>query len=190
MKYIAIIAGVALVAYIIYSLRGCDNLSKRFNRGNDTVIITNTKVELKVDTFKYGYPVYIPKPGKTVYVNIPVDVDTAAILKDYFAKKHYPDSLNNADLTVWLSDSITQNSIASRAWKWRINRPEKTITNTVEKTITQYDNGCHYYIGGSFQTNKFGIGPSINVTQGHINAGISYDLINKSGIFSLTYKIK
>jgi hypothetical protein len=129
---------IALVIIIIL-LRNC--------KGN----IEIPKPEIKivkttvVDTFKIEIPKYIPKwktkwlPSDTVYK----DVDTTAILADYFATYYYEDSLINDSIEIRLKDSISQNKITTRSLSCKLLYP----TTTIFKTITEKLNQREFYIG-------------------------------------------
>lgn len=58
----------------------------------------------------------------TIYVPTLVQVDTAEILKNFYAKNIFLDTLklNNSQGFVYLSDSISQNNIVSRKWSANI----------------------------------------------------------------------
>ena len=105
----------------------------------DTIVITK---EVKVPTY---IPKYITKV-KTVEVEIPIDVDTLAIIEKYFATYQIKDTLNlsyefpngvtdslgnkpspNLGFGI-ITDNISQNSIISRDVDWTFKIP--TIYNT------------------------------------------------------------
>ena len=105
----------------------------------DTIVITK---EVKVPTY---IPKYITKV-KTVEVEIPIDVDTLAIVEKYFATYQIKDTLNlsyefpngvtdslgnkpspNLGFGI-ITDNISQNSIISRDVDWTFKIP--TIYNT------------------------------------------------------------
>jgi hypothetical protein len=74
------------------------------------------------DTIPQEVPVYIEGENiyhdTTIYVPTLVQVDTAEILKDFYAKMINMDTikLNNNQGFLYLSDSISQNKIISREW--------------------------------------------------------------------------
>lgn len=97
----------------------------------DTAYVT--KIETRWKTIKVDSIVYVPKwRVKTDTVNktkiILKDVDTAAILRDYYATYFYPDTLNLDTLgKIVISDSVTQNTIISRSIQPNLTIPERTI---------------------------------------------------------------
>ena len=74
------------------------------------------------DTIPQEVPVYIEGEDiyhdTTIYVPTYVSVDTAEILKGFYVKNFFKDTikLNNNQGFVYLSDSVSQNKIISRNW--------------------------------------------------------------------------
>jgi hypothetical protein len=91
------------------------------------------------------YPWYIEGKDTTVYVEIPTKVDTAAILKDYFAKRVYDRQWIAKDslFQVNLKDTISQNRLDGHDFSYKFLKQVPIVTNTV-------DNSLHYnrYIYG------------------------------------------
>ena len=138
-----------------------------------------TNQTIKVDGVKYDLisktrdTIYVPytdtiyqKGGliskvNTVYVNLPSNVDTNLILKDYYSNNIYIDTLKLKDSLGFVSirDTISKNLISSRVFDEHIN--QKTIINTiVVKDIPKNQ----LYIGGNIGIQKPNIlmfGPSL-----------------------------
>jgi len=125
----------------------------------DTVVVTK---EVEVPTY---IPKYITRV-ETVEVEIPTDVDTTAILKEYFSKFQVKDTLdltydfpnnvkdslgNKPNPTLGfgvITDVISQNKIFSRDVKWSFQIPtiyNTTIVKELPKTQLYYGFG----IGGN-----------------------------------------
>jgi hypothetical protein len=74
------------------------------------------------DTIPQEVPIYVQGENiyhdTTIYVPTYLNVDTSAILKDYYVKNFFRDTikLNNNQGFVYLSDSVSQNKIVSRNW--------------------------------------------------------------------------
>jgi len=143
----------------------------------DIVKVDGKKYELldqKIDTVyiekTVEVPTYVPKyitKVETLEVEIPVDVDTTAILKEYFAKYQVVDTLNltydfpenvtdslgnkpPSDLGYGiLTDVITQNQIQSRDVNWFFKIP--TVYNT---TIVKDLPKNQFYYGFNIGMNK------------------------------------
>lgn len=89
----------------------------------------------------------------TIYVPIPMIVDTLAILKQYFSKNIYSDTLHLQDAGyVFVRDTISKNTINGRFYHAVIN--QKTITET---TIVKEPSKSNLYFGFSSGLNKSGV---------------------------------
>lgn len=97
-------------------------LLKGDNRTVIKQVIKEVPGELVHDTIPVSVPEYIQGEDiyhdTTIYVPTLVQVDTAEILKEFYAKMINIDTirLNNNQGFVYLSDSISQNHIVSRKW--------------------------------------------------------------------------
>lgn len=135
---------IVFLILIIILLRMCQGKPNP-NKTPDPEIITITKIEY--DTIREKVTEYVPKwrdrklPPDTVYKD--KDVDTAAILKDYFAEYTYNDTIDHDTVKIFINDVLTENKIASRSIEYEILYPTKTIT-TIEK---HYINNREFYIG-------------------------------------------
>lgn len=120
----------------------------------DTIYVTKT-----VTQFKEGKTIYQDKP---YYVPVPYDIpiDTAEILKDYFAKIVYKDTLHLPDNlgTVSIRDTITQNRILNR--QFNANVREKIVNTTT--TITNPPK-TQVYVGAGLGVSKVEILNSVSV---------------------------
>jgi hypothetical protein len=106
------------------------------NGNDDTkeiIKVNGEKYELlkhTIDTVKIPVDTIVYKPGKTIYkdkpiyVEVPTNVDTTAILKDYFSINVYKDTLKLKDNlgTITITDSISKNKIKGRLWDASINK--------------------------------------------------------------------
>lgn len=130
---------------IILLMRQCD--------GEKPIIktIVETKETVKWDTVKIPEITYVPKwKTKIVRVTdtIPKDIDTMEILKDYYAKYFYTDTLDIDSIgNIVINDTITQNKIFARKPKVNIQIP----TITKEIVITKVINEREFYYGVGLQ---------------------------------------
>lgn len=89
-------------------------------------------------------PVYVPQPGGVIYRDVPryiekvvdgktvfLPVDTAAILKDYYAQVTYQDSTEFKYGKVYINDTLSQNRIQNRSVRADFNIPVETVTRTI-----------------------------------------------------------
>ena len=89
------------------------------------------------------------------------DVDTAFILKDYFATRYYDDTLkNDSEGYVRLTESVSHNAIFDRMLYFESRCTDKIITNTISPR--------GLYLVGGLGASKGGMGFSGGVT--YLNA--------------------
>ncbi|NCD07540.1 MAG: hypothetical protein EOL97_15640 [Spirochaetia bacterium] len=155
-----------------------------------------TKTDTIRDTTVITKTIYKLLPKDTVYIEVPTDVDTDEILKDYYAKKYYNNIyLDDTSAYIGIEDTVFKNEIYSSKLTFINRRP--TIINTTTY-VTQYDicEPCKQFnigVGGLIggYTDKFGAGPSIMLTTNKkASYSASYDIINKTGYFGLYWNIK
>lgn len=117
---------------VILLMRMCEGDSE----GNkNTVKIDGKKYEVvkhTVDTVIVPVKQTVYKEGKTIYKEVPiyiqpnpeVKIDTAQILKEFYSKVVYKDTLKLKDSLgyVTITDTITKNSILNRVYDANINK--------------------------------------------------------------------
>lgn len=133
---------ILVLIILIILMRMCSGKS---NPAKEPKVITNTIVETKYDTIKETIKSYIPIPGPVRYDTTYLyhDIDTAAILKDYFAEYTYNDTIDRDTVKIYINDKVTKNKIVSRDIKYEILYPTKIITIKEEHYINQRE----FYIG-------------------------------------------
>lgn len=124
------------------------------------VVIENrveTETVIEYDTVHIEHTEYVPKYYETIVTvtdTVPLVVDTTAILKDYYTKIFYRDTISLDTLGfILLNDTITQNRIYSRSIDSDIQIP--VITNTIKETI--YINNRELYAGPVVNFNTNGV---------------------------------
>ena len=104
----------------------------------DPIVIT--KIETKWDTLKIDKLMYVPKwktKTETIHDTVPANIDTLSILKDYYVKYFYTDTLDLDTLgNIIINDTVSRNTIVSRRIKPNVFIPTTTIhsNTTVNKT--------------------------------------------------------
>ncbi len=140
---------VILVLVILVLLKTC---------GSGDEVTTEkvvTKVEVRYDTLEVEKKVFVPKIKTVVRTNTITDtvvlksrIDTLAILKDYYNKYVYQDTLKLDSLGyVVIMDTISQNKIFSRKFDSQILIPTTTITNDIYLNQSKFFGGVS--IGGN-----------------------------------------
>ena len=173
-KYIGSIQNlliIILVAVLLYQSQ-----CSRKDPVEPEVIVT---IETKWDTVNVTQTEYVPKWRTRVVTEhdtIPQDIDTMSILKDYYAKYHYTDTLTLDTLGyLVLNDTISKNSVLSRSFTSDISIPTTTITKEIYLNKREFYWGMGVnggtsqldYVGGEFmfknkQRNMYGIGVGVN----------------------------
>lgn len=123
---------------VILLMQMCNGDKKEINKG-DTIKVKGKKYEVvdhRRDTTYITRDSIVYKKGKDIKVEvkvpvyIPANVDTQGILKDYFARRFYVDTLDLGEKSfVIVKDTITENKILSRVFESSIT--EKIINDTL-----------------------------------------------------------
>jgi hypothetical protein len=174
---------VALVIVILI-LRSC---SSNGDKKDDIIKVDGKKyivVKHEIDTVYQTTVQTVYREGKTifkdvpVYVNVPANVDTLNILKDYYTKVTYKDTLHLKDSLGYISviDTIFNNKILNRVWDSHVNKitiNDKIYLKDLPKT--------QLYFGGVLGFDKVNIvnfaGPSfiLKTKKDHMySLGIGY----------------
>lgn len=178
-----------LVAVIIFQ-RSCKNCNcPEITVTTDTIILPGdtvfTETELPVPL-----PVYIKQPGDTLYIYEQINVDTAAILKDYFALRFYKDTLkDDTSAFVQHNYTVTQNQVSKSKLIFKNRRPKTYITQTlspVESRKMKFFGGLSVY----HRYMNIGIAPTAGLlTKNDHLYTLQYDIFNKDFEFSIFWKI-
>ena len=119
---------VVVLAALLFFQRGCSSTPPV-----EPKVIT--EVVTKWDTVKVEQTEYVPQIIEKVVVNIDTfstPIDTVSVLKDYYAKYFYTDTIQLDTLgSIIVNDTITRNLISFRDVQSNIFIPTTTITNTV-----------------------------------------------------------
>ncbi len=150
LKYIGNgLLALIVVILIIWIWRSCGKEGSNDNNSN-RIEITDTVTTVETDTVTYTEvdtvhePVYI-----TDTVKIPKGIDTVEVLKDYYAKKFFSDTLisDSAEVEITINDTISNNTIAHREVQIKNNRLSTTTYELTEKDGTEIYTG--FDIGGN-----------------------------------------
>ena len=176
---------ITILAFVILGMKlfpGDNGDAKIIKVGGKKYQVVKTIVDTQyVNTNKILY-----RDGKTIYkekpifINLPADIDTLKILKDYYSKVVYNDTLkldNNLGV-ITIKDTLYKNSILNRRWETNINKVVVKETNIVTE-LPKYQ----LLIGGNggvTTTNNVFIGPSIMLktkkdTYINVSVGVGFD---------------
>ena len=153
MKKLLNFRNIAIAALVIYILLQWFNPGGVMPGGR-TIRIEGKKYEVikhEIDTVDIVKTKVVTKKGEDIYhetivekeVLIPAIIDTAALLKDYYSKVLYKDTLVLPDSLgiVALNDTITQNKILGRTFNASVKQrtiKETTIVKELPKTKLFY----------------------------------------------------
>ena len=119
---------VVVLAALLFLQRGCSSTPPV-----EPEVIT--EVVTQWDTIRVAEKEYVPKYIRKTVVEIDTfsaPIDTVSILKDYYAKYFYTDTIKIDTLgTIVINDTVTRNLISMRDVQSNIFIPTTTITNTI-----------------------------------------------------------
>jgi len=183
-KLISSVNFIGLFVGLIYML---------FFHSHEGAVNTNTIEKNTIKIYDSTKKVIVPKMPASLQtfclVPVPMDVDTAAILRNFFAIYTYSQSIVDTNIHAELFDTISQNKILGRKLTYRLIKPVKTIEST---TITIQPNYRGFYLGGFIDGNKtsFGIGPKISFnTKNNVQFGYDFDVLRNIHRVNLQKKI-
>lgn len=192
MKKFAFIIAIALLMFFI-GFRECQHYKQTGRSSkNDTIFIVDT---IPGDSVPYAVEI-VKKVPVPVYVDTgsvhwrEMEIDTMAILADYFVKYHYDDTLmNDTSAFIRLQSHTFENKLFYDKLLFQ-NRRIKTINTTIIPP-TPERNKWYIGIAPSLGADKPGLAGSLLIT---FPAGIGfaghYDFVNEYYLFSGYYKIR
>ena len=127
---------VVLVLFLFVFIKGCNYGKTRVHCPeirSDTILVHDTITHTIIDTFPYYIAV-----RDTIFFRDTIygDIDTAQILKNYFAVNVYTRSWQDSLLDVTLQDYISENKPVRNVFTYKILRPQQVIINEVDNSIT------------------------------------------------------
>lgn len=190
-----IIIGLLLIMIFVFKTNGNEVKGKTvYVNGNPYEVVKHVVDTQYVNqyktVFKEGKDIYV---DKVIYIDVPDIVDTTAILKNYYSKVVYDDTLKLDEKMGFISvkDTVFQNRIFSRKWTTSINK--MYIRDSIFlKELPKNE----FFIGGMVGYGNFVpyIGPSFllkNKKEDIYNLNIGFDL-NRNLLYQIgfTKKIK
>lgn len=127
---------------------------------------TITLVETVEKTVKVPTPTIVKKLvyRDTIYLT---RIDTITIVENWLDSFIIEQEISDTNLTAWITDTLTQNLVAGRGFRYKFNKEFTTIiTNEIVAARNKF------YIGGLVQSgiNNFGISPAValNTRRDHL----------------------
>lgn len=131
-----------------------------------------------------------PKPPVTIINNYNYEmdkgpIDTGAVIRDYFSKKFYSDSLVNDSISIYVSEDIFKNELIKRKVGYRWKAPERII----KETNTIYKNDFYLGISGVISKTP-GLSFDALYERDKWAYGLGYDFICKGPRVTVYKKIR
>ncbi len=169
---VIVLAGVFYLGYRTYPMANVlpEPLS-------DTVFIYDTVFHEIPDSFPY----YVERIDSIKYLDEKIidsiinanKIDTAEILRRYYAEYTYRRSFSDSLITAVLIDTLSQNKVMGHNFSYRLLKPQTTVINKTELLNTSLYVG----VGTSTKLNTFN--PEIILTYPRGYVGAEYNSINK-----------
>jgi len=186
----AFLFGVITTLLAIYLLKDrIDFLSSEYQENKtDTLSVveydtlTNTLYKTTID--------YVPEIIiDTFFEERMLGKDTLQILEDYFTYRIYKDSIIGDTISIYITDTLTENKLTSREVNYDYILP--TVTKYITNTKLIYKKGL--YLGGSLNLNtvdNLSIGPSVlYITKNKSAYSLSYGIPNNTLTIGAHYRI-
>jgi hypothetical protein len=149
---------------------------------------------VRFDTIRYEVVHYEPKivfkdTGSTRYI-FKTYTDTIAVLKDFFARNYYSDTLVNDSMAfVLIQDTVTQNQIANRRKTVRIF-PATVYKTTIVTRQADPRRKLYVGLGVGRSVESFGLAPSLlYISKKETAYSLSFDVLNKDLYFTMYFKL-
>lgn len=150
------ITGVVAILFLLWYFDPKD----RFK--SEPVLIRSDTTIINLPPLSISLP---PSQSPTIiYQPIPDNVDSLAIIRDYFATRQYNDSLENDTVKIVLNEVIGQNKVVSRKIDYRLKLPISSVVNEykIEKSRKLLlggfalvdSSGSSLYFGGGYQNKQ------------------------------------
>lgn len=171
---------VVLLSFLLFQ-QGCNNHAHVGKK--DTTVINF----YHYDSTQHHYHFKTVVPKDSIVLNIPSNVDTAAILRKYFTAYSYNDTIADSNMVAVIKETISQNKVQNRDFTYKWKRPVQ-ITQVIHS-----ENKDKLFVGihGSYNaTNTLSLGPEVlYVTKTDRAYKLNADLVNKGISAGIHWKL-
>jgi hypothetical protein len=181
-----------LGAFAVFYFRGCLPEKQSYPKvvkveGKKYEVIKHDTVYQKKTITQYRDGVYVYH-SDSVYVEIPQNVDTSAILKDFYALNMFADTFKTDIGNVVIKDTISQNKIKGRTYTATFKYPEvRTIVKEKPKAAVFAGLGTSFYGEGRIAEVS---GHLMLETKKRRLYGVGVGMINKEPVIKLNVLLK
>jgi hypothetical protein len=123
----------------------------------------------------------------TIRLKIPADVDTSAILREFFTSRYYLHEFRDSNITINIKDSVRYNAIVFRQVDYRWLRPFSSSTTNIIEPVAKWN----WLIGFGYEwrTPYPSIMPTFGAQYKSWSLMAGYNLIYKSPSIHFNYKL-
>jgi hypothetical protein len=146
---------------------------------------TNNYHEIPI-TIEKPVPFRVEVPGAPgATITIPTSIDSLAIIKDYFTKRIYQDSLMNDSVTIYLTEEVFKNELKriKVGYRWKVP------TMVIKETKTEVKQLLFVGVEPYGNMNRFGMFASADFDTRKALFGYGYDPFNQVHKVSVKAKI-
>lgn len=157
---------------------------------DDTSVYSDTVYKYDTITKFINNDIYQYKETiDTIYYpdSIPSDIDTLAILKDYYSKNKITREWSDTNLYVKLVDEISQNKIVNSNWlEYKILKPQTIVTNT--EVVHKYSSYLNINYSSSIQDLSYSTISLVYIRK-KFSFGIGYIPLKQTPTISFGYNL-
>lgn len=179
------LVALGLAIILLTELRGCGSRIKLEDipPSKETIRYVPQKPQIK-DSL-------IPYPVEVIRIDtVPANVDTLAILSEYFAKKRYKDTILFENAKVSIEELISENKIQWRNIQLDVNQKEITIErNFYEVPRNKVFIGASVLVNPALNNSSFSIDGVFIPKADKMLFQAGYDLINQQIRVGAAFKI-
>ena len=128
------------------------------------------------DTNLYTIKITNPQPIVTVDLDIPSNIDTNSIIRDYFRKKSY-DTTFVDDSNVFIRGyvDVSKNNLDAFNLDYKVRKPTSIITTIIKEEFK-------YRLYGGLSIGLNSLEPNVNLLYKNHSFGAGYELLENKGI--------
>ncbi len=168
------IIGVLITIVILFSFLIGYNTYPKWNTPitvNDTIFKVDTVEHTIVDTF----PWFVVKRDTIIYRDtITREVDTAVILREYFATHYYSRTWQDSSVIITVDDAVSENKLIDQVLKYEITRPQSIVN------VSQVNYSYSRYLYAGIRADYKGAGFGLFYADRRALYGLGYNPFNRN----------